>query len=257
MTVLRTVTRQAGRAAPHAVPFSVRWPTPPCQVELEPGDVQAWRASLDAGPRALAGAWARLAHDERQRAGRFVLEHDRDRFIVARAFLRDVLARHLGLPADRVRFRMGPAGKPELEGSRLRFNLSHSRGLALLALTLDREIGVDVEALRPVPDARGLAERYFAPAEAARLGALPAADRDAAFLRCWTLKEAYVKGVGDGLGIALDGFEVSPAAACHEAWTLRSFDPGPGYVGALAVQCPDWRLVRFDWASSTFRAKPR
>ena len=220
-----------------------------------------WRASLEAGPETLARLRALLTDDERGRADRFAFERGRDRFTVARAFLRDVLARHLGILADRVRLGIQPAGKPMLEGEHLRFNLSHSGDLALLALTLDREIGVDLEADRPLRDACLLEERYFAPGEVATLRSLPASEREAAFLRCWTLKEAYVKGVGGGLSIPLDGFEVDytpvrdePALRALDPpgatpWTLRTLDPGPGYVGALAVQCSGWRLERFDWSA--------
>jgi 4'-phosphopantetheinyl transferase len=247
---------------------AVSWSTLRGEVGLGPADVQVWRASLDAGPDARARLRALLTDDERGRADRFVFERDRDRFTVARAFLREVLARHLGIPADRVRFSVQPAGKPLVEGARLRFNLSHSGDLALLAVTLDREIGVDLEALRPLRDAGLLAERHFAPGEIATLGSLPAAARDAAFLRCWTLKEAYVKGVGGGLSIPLDAFEVDyepvrdePALRVLDppgdtAWTLRTLDPGPGYVGALAVQGSGFRLERVDWFTSRARAAP-
>jgi 4'-phosphopantetheinyl transferase len=248
--------RNAG-AGGARVAWIVPW-TPAVEVRLRPGDVQVWRASLEVGPGALAGLRAVLAEDERARADRLPCERERERFTVARAFLRGVLARHLGVRADRVPLRLQRAGKPELPGSRLRFNLSHSRDRAVVALTLGCEIGVDLEALRPVQDACAVAERYFTPREAARLRSVREADRDAAFLRCWTRKEAYVKGVGGGLGIRLDGFEVGGAPACAEAthvlhrpggraWTLRSFDPGPGYVGALAVQRAAWRLVTYDW----------
>lgn len=211
---------------------------------LGPEDVQVWRAPLDAGRAARARMRALLTDDECSRADRFVRGVDRDRFTVARAFLRDVLARHLGTRADRVRISEQPAGKPVLEGEHLRFNLSHSGDLALLAVSLDREIGVDLEALRPVRDACLLAERFFAPREVATLRSSPAAERDAAFLRCWTLKEAYVKGVGGGLSLPLDRFEVG--------WTLRTLDPGPGYVGALAVRGSGFRLISRAWAAPSW-----
>jgi 4'-phosphopantetheinyl transferase len=236
-----------------------RWAVP------GPADVQVWRASLDAGRAARARLRALLTDDERSRADRFVLERDRDRFTVARGFLRAVLARHLGIPAGCVRLGYQREGKPVLEGSRLRFNLSHSGDRALLAVTLDREIGVDLEVLRPLRDACLLAERYFAPAEVATLRALPAAARDAAFLRCWTLKEAYVKGVGVGLSMPLDRFEVAGYAPVgaetavrvldppgDTSWTLRTLDPGRGYVGAVAVRGSGYRLTSRVWAAPSW-----
>jgi 4'-phosphopantetheinyl transferase len=236
------------------------WSSLPSAVPLGPADVQVWRVSLAAGGGVLARLRAVLTDDERARADRFVNERHGARFTVAHAFLRDVLSRHVGAPAGSLRFDTASAGKPFLAGSRLRFNLSHSGDVALLAVGLDREIGVDVEGSRPLSDALELAERYFAPVEVAALRSLPAPEREDAFLRCWTLKEAYVKGVGGGLGIPLDGFEVQFAPAREEpglrilgatgrpAWTLRTLEPGPGYFGALAVHGSGWRLACFDWS---------
>lgn len=236
------------------------WVAPSSDDRLGPEDVQVWRASLSVEPGTRARLRPLLGGDEPDRADRFVRAVHRDRFVVAHAFLRDVLARHAGGRPESFRFETSPAGKPFLPGSRLRFNLSHSGDLALLAVTLDREIGVDVEALRPLPDACDLAERHFAPTEVAALRALPERDRGDAFLRCWTLKEAYVKGVGDGLGIPLDRFEVEYAPARVEpalrvldgaetGWTLRTLEPGPGYLGALAVLGRGWRLREIDWSA--------
>jgi 4'-phosphopantetheinyl transferase len=221
-----------------------------------------------AAPELRSRLRATLTDDERARAERFVRELHRDRFVVARAALRDVLARMLAVPPESVRFRYDPGGKPRLEvpdRSGLRFNLSHSGDMALVALTLDQEIGVDVEALRSLTDVEALAERFFAPGETAALRSLPEPERETAFLRCWTLKEAYVKAVGQGLAMPLDRFEVAftsdgpePAlrvvddhgnAAPHPRFKLRGLDPGPGYVGALAREGPGWRVDCFEWSA--------
>jgi 4'-phosphopantetheinyl transferase len=237
----------------------VPWSAPPSDDRLGPDEVQVWRAALDVDPDTRAHLRSVLTDDERTRADRFVQPVHRERFVVAHAFLRDVVARQAGVLPGSLHFRTLAAGKPVLDGSRLRFNLSHSGGLALLAVTLDREVGVDVEALRPMPDACELAERHFAPGEIAALRALPERDRDEAFLRCWTLKEAYVKAVGDGLGIPLERFEVEYAPPRAEPalrilddvaprpWTMRTLEPGPGYAGALAVLGSGFRLGLYDW----------
>lgn len=218
-----------------------------------------WRASLRAGGRSVARLRATLSMDERARADRFVQAAHRDAFVCARGFLRDVLGRVSGRAAATLRFGYGSAGKPRLDdGTTLRFNLSHSDGVALLALTRGREVGVDVEALRAVPDALLLADRHMAASEARALRRVAPERRDAAFLRCWTLKEAYVKAVGDGLGMALDAFEVGfdapaprlrllPSGATPEDWSLEAIDPGPGYVGALAREAGSASLACFDW----------
>ena len=236
------------------------WPPPPPDLGLGAGEVQVWRSALTAVASVRSRLRATLAEDERARADRFVFDIHRDRFVVARAFLRAVLGRLLGVPPEEVRLSYEPAGKPRTEG--LRFNLSHSGNLALLAVARDREIGVDVEELRQVTDASLLAERFFAPGETAVLRTLDRAERDAAFLRCWTLKEAYVKAVGAGLSIPLDRFEVGYVPAVPEPalrfldegaeaarWVLRALDPGPGYVGALAAEGSGFRLTRYEWSA--------
>ena len=247
------------RAPGSVPPPSSDWPAPPSEVRLDAGEVQVWRASLAAPAALRARLRATLADDERARADRFVAHVHRDRFVVARAFLRAVLGRLLAIPPDAVRFRYEAAGKPRTD--MLRFNLSPSGALALLAVTRDREVGVDVEELRAVTDAEALAERFFAPGETERLRSLDPAARDAAFLRCWTLKEAYVKAVGEGLGLPLDRFEVgyvpvvpSPALRLLDEspddgrWALRTLEPGPGYVGALAAEGQGFRLTSYQWS---------
>jgi 4'-phosphopantetheinyl transferase len=240
------------------------WKPPPESLELPADEVHVWRAPLDVAPSRLPGLQGALSDDERQRAARFLLQRHRDRFIVARAALRDVLARYLGVRPEELAFRYARHGKPSLEteaGSHwLRFNLTHSHDLALVALARDRELGVDVEHLHRQVEAERIAERFFSPREAAVLLDLPAGMRHEAFFACWTRKEAYVKAQGGGLTIPLDRFHVSlapgePAAllatddAPEEAarWSMRTLDPGPGYTGALAVEGGDWRLQCWEW----------
>jgi len=235
---------------------------------LREDEVQVWSASLTVPPAASARLGATLTEDEHGRANRFVFDQHRARFVVARAFLRDVLARLLDRAPASIRFRYEAAGKPRLDGhaegdgSGLRFNLSHSGDIALLAVTRGRDVGVDVEVLRPVPDACELAERYFSPADSAALRSLPGSEREAAFLRCWTLKEAYVKAVGDGLTMPLDRFEVGCTSEQERPllrfldetpeagrWTLRVLDLGPDAVGALAVEGQGWSVARYQWSA--------
>jgi 4'-phosphopantetheinyl transferase len=235
---------------------------------LSQDEVQVWSASLAVESAASGRLAATLTEDEHRRADRFVFEQHRTRFVVARSFLRDVLAGFLDRAPASIRFRYEAAGKPRLDqhaggdGAGLRFNLSHSGDIALLAVTRGRDVGVDLEVMRPVPDACTIAGRYFAPADSAALRALPETERDAAFLRCWTLKEAYVKAVGGGLAMPLDRFEVGCASEPElirlrfldenpEAgrWTLRALDLRPDAVGALAVEGQGWSVVRHQWSA--------
>jgi 4'-phosphopantetheinyl transferase len=220
---------------------------------LAAGEVRVWRVELDAEVPAVADYLGDLSADERERAGRFHFERDRCRFVIARGVLRRLLAEALGRAPREVAFRYGRHGKPELAAgqtaARLRFNLAHSDGLALVALAWGREVGVDVERIRPGVDGDTIARRFFSPHEVAALRALPAAVRAQAFFRCWTCKEAYVKALGRGLALGLDRFDVSldpaaPAAllahrGAPEApsrWTLVDVAAAPGYAAALAVE---------------------
>jgi 4'-phosphopantetheinyl transferase len=231
---------------------------PPARLQITPAEVHLWQAALDVPPARADRLAGGLAPDERQRADAFHFERDRVHFIAARAFLREVLGRYLGRPAPAVQFRYSPSGKPEVEAdSPLQFNLSHSGGLALLAVAQGRAVGMDVERLRPDFAGEPLARRFFAPGEVAALLALPEYMQLQAFYRCWTRKEAYLKARGDGLSFPLDQFEVTltpgePARLLRvqgdegEAtrWHLEHLEVGADYVATLAVAGHDWRLVR-------------
>jgi 4'-phosphopantetheinyl transferase len=218
-------------------------------------DVRAVR--LQAPDEAVARYECILAPEERQRAARFAFPHLQRGFVLARGALRVLLARLLETAPDRIRFVYGVKGKPTLAApGRVRFNMSHSGGLAVFAFTLDCELGVDVEEIRPLDDLAQIAARFFCAGETAELMSLPVEERTAAFFRCWTRKEAYIKAIGDGLSAPLDGFAVTlrrgeaarlvhlagdPAAA--RAWALHALDLSPGYEGALAYRDAE-RAVR-------------
>jgi 4'-phosphopantetheinyl transferase len=210
-------------------------------------------ARLDTYRDAVCTESALLSGAERHRASRFVRERDRERFILARATLRRLLGARLRIPASSVEVVVGAHGKPalgpELRRSGLRFNVSHCDDVAAFGFAWGREIGVDVEAVRAVPDADSIAQQFFSPREVDAYFALPAAHRPLGFFNCWTRKEAFVKAVGDGLGFGLHRFDVSldPGAPARllrvdgdlgeqSGWVLRDFDPAPGFVGAVVTQ---------------------
>jgi 4'-phosphopantetheinyl transferase len=226
------------------------WTPGPASPRLGRDDVHVWLADLDRRP--VHSSLAVLADDERARAARFHFEHDRVRFAAARALLRELLAGYLSLRPEVVRFAYGPRGKPALcgaAGAAVRFNVSHSGGLALLAFARGRELGIDLELERPVPESGQIAERFFSAWEASELRRCPEDERPAAFFRCWTRKEAYIKATGDGLSRALDSFDVTLGASAAarllhvegapgevERWWLQGLEPAPGFAAALAVE---------------------
>lgn len=221
---------------------------------------ELWRIDLD--QYIPAAARARLSADEMTRARRFVFEQDRHRYIAAHAALRQLLGRNHRAADELPHFVTGRFGKPALApaSERLHFNLSHSQGSGLVALSTRHELGVDIERVRPMPDALALAEAYFSPAERAALAACPEAQRDRAFFVCWTRKEACLKAVGIGLHLALDGFEVGiePVAQTVVMTTpdgvehlrLHSIEDGDGMTAALALRVPRHRPLTTDAEAS-------
>jgi 4'-phosphopantetheinyl transferase len=181
---------------------------------LSDGQVHVWRASLDRAESRPAGFEQTLTIDEQERAARFRRDQDRQRFIVARGLLRAILSRYLKLEPQQLRFRYGAHGKPALEESMMkgvRFNVSHCDDLALFAVAYDREVGIDVEAVRTDVDIESIAKRYFTAQERAIICATPAEQKPAAFFTCWSLKEAYLKATGWGFFRSPDEVEISCA----------------------------------------------
>ena len=227
-------------------PHDVEWLIPSFEPRLENGDVHVWKADLNCTPEALARLESTLNEEERIRADRLVFERDRNQFVAARGILRTILGRYLHCSPGGVLFAYEPDGKPRLCESTVpvRFNISHSQGLALLAFARDHEIGIDIEAMRIDIDAEEIATRFFSLTEQTELRALRPEHRTEGFFLCWTRKEAYVKARGGGLGIPLDSFSVSltpgtPATLRSldgERWTLRSFRPSPGYAAAVVAE---------------------
>jgi len=222
---------------------------------VAPIEVELWVWSLDVDEAERGRLFAYLAEDEVARALRFVFDRDRHRYVVARGRMREILARVLGTTAAALRFSYSSHDKPSLAeaSAPLHFNLSHSEGLAALGVSRARELGVDVEHVRPLKE--DIAERFFSRGEVAALRALPEDQQLAAFYRCWTRKEAVVKAIGEGLSRPLDSFDVTldPDAARllrmdgeadgPQVWQLAHFAPAPGFAGAVACRTGGGALV--------------
>ncbi len=212
-------------------------------------DVDIWSFPLDVEPARLEALRTGLSLDENERAERFVFPRHRDRFRAGRGQLREILARYLQLAPSAVAFEYSPQGKPRLAGqAAVRFNLSHSEHEAVVAVARDREVGIDIERVRPTVECEPLAQRFFAPAETAALLALPSSARPRAFYEYWTCKEAFLKAKGGGLNIPLDEFEVSVDAGSARIvraawdpleagrWSLSVLPAPPGFAAALVVE---------------------
>lgn len=227
---------------------------------LNSGEVHVWTATLAAHGEALAQHRALLADDERTRADRFLASRVRERFIVARAILRRLLAAYVRGDPTALCFGYAARGKPYLlDDSELCFNLSHAQDTALIAIASRREIGIDIEATMRDVDFLGVARKAFSPDEIARLTALAPEERQAAFFRIWTRKEAYVKASGDGFGYPTRAFSVSHVpgdedalladehqAAAHLDWRITDVVAPEGFCAALAAPGRNWSVLRFD-----------
>jgi 4'-phosphopantetheinyl transferase len=232
---------------------------------LGPRDVHVWRIALVQPERVIEHYRELLAADEIERADRFYFAKDRTRFTVARGAMRHLLGTYLSLGPREISFTYGPQGKPDLaapqSNSGLRFNLSHSGEIALLAVARNMELGVDVEQIRADFASGEIATRFFSPEECAKLAALNANQSVDAFFNCWTRKEAYIKARGEGLFIPLDSFEVAFAPGEEPAllqvksgddffsrWRFHALHPGAGYKAALAVEGSDHVLRLWEWS---------
>jgi 4'-phosphopantetheinyl transferase len=232
--------------SPSVTAGRVVWSAPSKVLDLVENEIHVWHAPLECVWDLIPLFESTLSDDEKSRAARFHFTHDRESFIAARGILRGLAGAYLKRAPREVNFQYSPEGKPYISEENIdwpiRFNLSHALGTALYAFARGREVGIDLERVRSDFPREAIAERFFAPEEAAELRAVPSELQAEGFFNCWTRKEAYVKARGKGLQIPLDSFEValSPGAPARFVrgveswWNLVAFTPEPNYVAALA-----------------------
>ncbi len=209
-------------------------------------EIHVWHAALDREKTVLGRLESTLSLEEKARADRFHFVNDRNRFVVARGLLRELLGKYLQQAPGALEFSYGRHGKPALSvenaSSGLCFNLSHSAGLVVYAIAKERNLGIDVEHMKADSAGEDIARRFFSAREVSDLQTLPAETRAEGFFHCWTRKEAYLKATGMGLQIPLDSFSVSllpemPAQfleGVEPRWHLAAYHPAEGYVAAVA-----------------------
>ena len=226
------------------------WEPSPPQASLGTNSVDLWRVALDVEPDCQAALGDLLSSQETQQARRFQFERDRRRYLVSHAALRTILSQYLNCDPHAVHYQVSSYGKPSLKGrTDLHFNLAHSHELALIAVTMLGEIGVDIEYIRGLDGIDQLARVCFSEQEYQQFRALPDHEGMHAFFHCWARKEAYIKALGQGLSHPLQRFSVTvlptqPSrlvtidGSADEAakWTLQSVDVGVEYTAAFAVR---------------------
>jgi len=222
-----------------------QWLPASADLTLLQDDVHVWRIDLDQAEAQLQHLTETLSSDELSRAKRFYKEQHRHRFIAGRGILRIILGRYLGIEPQQLQFCYQSLGKPVLADtfldSRLWFNLTHSQGLALCAVSRDRLVGVDLEYIRPISDVLNLANRYFSSGEYAVMRSLPPHQMQEVFFRYWTCKEAYLKATGAGIA-QLEQIEVllnptEPAKLkIDQQWSLFELVPVKDSVAAVVAE---------------------
>jgi 4'-phosphopantetheinyl transferase len=196
-----------------------------------------------------------LTPEEQTNIARLRIPAKRTEALISRASLRQTLAHFLHTAPQRLTFTTNPHGKPLLENSPLHFNLSHTAGMVILAVTLDHPLGIDIESLDRKIEHEDLARRFFTPAESSALLALPSADRHTAFFRMWTRKEALLKATGQGISAGLDTFEVplTPFTAPVQLgpWTLHDLPVPATHSASLATATNTTNHLHF-WSIESF-----
>jgi len=247
------------------------WSVPPQNLFLAEDEVHVWCGALDLSESLIEKFMNSLSEDEQSRANRFYFLRDKNRFIVARGMLRKILSFYLGGKPNTIQFQYSPYGKPSLhpyfnehisppKSSEIKFNISHSNAIALFGITKSRQIGIDVEYTKPLPDTDKVAERFFGFQENLKYQQLPKEQKLTGFYHCWTRKEAFIKAIGEGLSYPLDQFEVSflpneKPRIKHiqndkvqgEAWSLKVLEPYPEYIGAVAVEGKSLRFIQYEF----------
>jgi 4'-phosphopantetheinyl transferase len=225
-------------------------------------DVSVYYARVPSGAATDSAAFQHLLdEDERRRNERFHSERDRLIFSAAHALLRAALAARLG--EWQGGFRVDDFGKPELAPPvgtpALRFNLTHTRGLVACALVDGCDIGIDAEQMDASRPLLELAEHYFAGAEIAQLRATDGAARAISFYRFWTLKEAIIKAIGEGLSLPLRrfAFTLAPLSLTIEGgdareWHVEEFRGFPEHAMATALRRPPQAFVAVSWREARF-----
>jgi len=240
------------------------WKIPSADLSLSEKEIHIWCAALDLPIINFEKLNEALCREERLKAERFHFERERRRFIVGRGILRRILSHYLSIRPVDLQFSYGENGKPGLTNSfrngRIDFNMTRSEGLALYGFARDRQIGVDVERIRDLPEMDRIVEIFFSERENDIFRSLPENRKKEAFFRCWTRKEAFIKATGNGLSQSLDRFDVSispdePARLLGiegsskgtTRWSIQDLKPAPGFAAAFAVEGRNWQLHCWQW----------
>src|ERR1022692_291478 len=239
------------------------WLHAPKKLAFPANRVDIWKLHLDHAVTEKPCANV-LSADEQARASRFHFEKDQIHFARCRSALRNLLAAYLTMPPDMIQFEYQASGKPQLAAKQnpnaLQFNVSHSGGVALIAIGSEHRLGVDIEKIRRDVDTEALAERFFSIRERDGLRAFPQDLRVRGFFACWTRKEAFLKATGTGLSFPLADFSVTTHPDrdpkleelegnfdAGKPWLLKDLGVGDAHHATVAIDHPQARLETYSW----------
>ena len=215
-------------------------------LDLAPDVVDVWMAPLDVGEKKMDEFLHRLSPSEQKRVGALLEDKAVHQFVVSRAMQRQLLANYVGGSPSDISFGVVAMGKPTLSRPNdigLKFNTTHSGNLVIIAVTKDRDVGVDTEKVRPVPRALRVAKRFYSNEEYEMLAALPENELDHAFLSIWVRREGTAKARGDSVWRGLASWKNGELEKSAREWTVEPIDLGPEFVGVVVARGHDWRIV--------------
>ncbi len=235
------------------------WASPPTSLELDVGFIDVWLTRIDLSDEEIKKYVETLSEDEKVRAAKFSVPYKYDEYVVSRGLLRKALSHVLKQDPLDFQFEYTESNKPYLSQKNINgsiaFNLSHSHGRALIAISVDRNMGIDIEKIRPEVEYEKLAGRFFSEAEYAALMLLPSAERIKAFFATWTRKEAFVKAVGKGIAFGLSEFDVNVDAHAQplmlatrwnpadvSTWLMTNIDVEDNYCACIATDGGEFQL---------------
>jgi len=212
--------------------------------------VHVWLASIDYFITEIDQLWSLLSSAEIQRAKKYRFAADRNRYVIAHALLRLISSNYVQIAPDRLQFDNTVDKKPflaEAHGSGIQFNLSHSGTFVLVAVAQDRQVGIDIEQIKPIQEMDLMSEQYFSAAEKACLHAAGPEDKLNQFFAYWTKKEAFIKAIGRGLSFPLSnldisavsdgsGFNYSDTSGDTSSWTFKDLPHVAGFKTSCVVE---------------------
>ncbi len=245
--------------------IATHWASPPLDLRdsLTPEVTHVWRVLLDDSPERASRFRLHLSDDECDRADRCRTPHPQYQFVITRSILRLLLSRYLELLPTQIHFETQPQGKLILltpTSIPIQFNVSHTRGMALIAFAHHHVVGIDVERIDRAIQNLDIAERYFSARESEHLASLPAPERAHHFFSYWTCKEAYLKMQGRGIAEGLARCEMAFDSERSEVQLLDLDQQGMGkdcslyrmnvgaeHIGAIAISTSSTQISHWNW----------